>query len=105
MTPALKKSPLNKTKKRQSTRFASDVGAQAFILTDDQGQKLKIPLPALIVDESFKGCSLVALKNSFLHEGAHFKVKVGQLDPMKAEVRWIKTFDGKICFMGLVYLD
>ncbi len=96
---------LKKAKKRKHVRFPSDVGAQAYILTDNDNKKLKIPLPALVVEESFKGCSLVALKNSIFYEGAQFKVKVGRLDVMSAEVRWVKSFDGKICFMGLVYFD
>ena len=100
-----KNSPAKTVKKRNFIRFPSDVGAQAFILTDSNGVTLKTPLPALVVEESFKGCSIVALKSADFHEGAQFKVKVGRLDPLLAEIRWIKTYDLKISYIGLVYLD
>ena len=105
MAPTTKKAVLKKIKKRKHIRFASDIGAQAFILNNDEGLKLKTPLPALVVEESFKGCSLVVLKDPMFHEGAQLKVKVGRLDPMQSEIRWVKSFDGKICYIGLVYLD
>lgn len=105
MATTPKSATTKKIKKRKHIRFASDVGTQAFVLANEEGVKLKIPLPALVVEESFKGCSLVVLKDSIFHEGSLLTVKVGRLDPMKSEVRWVKTFDGKICYIGLVYLD
>lgn len=101
----MKTTPNKRAKKRKYVRFAAEVGMQAFVLSDDEGKKLKTPLPALVVEESYKGCSLVVLKSSLYHEGAQLKIKVGELDPMMAEIRWIKTFDGKVCSLGLVYVE
>ena len=55
-----------KSKKRQSTRFPSDAGTLAFMTGDSQGKKLPMALPALVVEESFKGCSLLALSTEII---------------------------------------
>lgn len=106
-TKAQKKKNLvkKKTEKRNSVRFSADLGALALILTDDEGHKLNISLPALVVDESFKGCSLIAVKNPLIKRGHILQVKVGHLAPMYAEIRWIKVFDAKICYFGLSYIE
>jgi hypothetical protein len=105
MANTTKRAPAKRLKKRKHIRFASDTGTQAFILSNDDGEKLKTPLPALVVEESFKGCSLVVLKDAIFHEGAILNVKVGKLDPMLSEIRWVKTYDGKISYIGLVYRE
>jgi hypothetical protein len=95
----------NPANKRKFIRFTADEGAQAFILGDESGKKFKIPLPALIIEESFKGCSLVVLQNSLFKEKARFHVKVGKLDVMLAEIRWTKVLAKKVQLLGLVFLE
>lgn len=102
---AKKAVPTKKKAKRKHIRFAPDSGTLAYILTDGDGQKLKPPLPALVIEESFAGCSFVVIKNSQFHEDAEFQVQVGKLSPMKATIRWMKSFDEKVSIIGLSYKE
>ena len=91
--------------KRKSIRFKPDAGTLASLLTDSKGKKLSEPQVALVVEESYRGCSLITLKGASLVEGAVILVKVGKLSPLPAEIRWIKTYEGKFQFLGLAYSE
>ncbi len=97
--------PVKKQRKRQSIRFSSDPGTIAYVLTDADGLKRKKAASALVVEESFKGCSLVALKDEAWKTGQRLLVKVGSLSPMMAEVRWVKKYAGKFFHLGLLFLE
>jgi len=89
--------------KRKSTRYAPDPGAIALILTDAKGQKLEVPIPCLIVEESYTGCGLMALKDSFIKKNAIIEVQIGRLPKMKGEIRWFKSLEDKFVYFGLAY--
>lgn len=91
--------------KRRHVRFSPDQGDLAWILTDHKGKFHEVPLPGLLLDESYGGCSLVVAKNSQFSEDAEIHVTVGKLDPMKAKIRWIKTFDNRVSILGLSYIE
>jgi len=97
---APKMTPLNK---RKSTRYAPDPGAIAFILTDANGHKLDVPIPCLIVEESYTGCGLMALKDSFIKKNAVIEVQIGRLPNMKGEIRWFKNLEDKFVYFGLAF--
>ncbi|MFN8792450.1 MAG: hypothetical protein ACK5Y2_13430 [Bdellovibrionales bacterium] len=91
--------------KRRNIRFSPDQGDLAWILTDHKGKFRDVPLPALLLDESYSGCSIVIAKNSQFSENSEIHVKVGSLDPLKASIRWIKEFEGRVLILGLSYID
>lgn len=100
-----KSQAVKKKVKRKYIRFVPDEGTLAYILTGADGEKLKVPTPCLVIEESYAGCSFVALKNSQFREGAELTVKVGKLNPMRAQIRWVKTYGGKVSHAGLVYQE
>lgn len=60
---------------------------------------------ALILDESSRGCSLLAVPSEDFQVGAVVRVKVGKLKMMLAEVRWLKPLDAQAVKVGLQYLE
>lgn len=101
-----KVAPQKKTPtKRQFTRYLPDPGSIALILTDGKGKKLEAPIPCLIVEESYGGCGLMAMKNSFVKKDMQFEVQVGRLSKMKGQVRWTKILEDKIIYFGIEYLE
>lgn len=94
-----------KTKvRRKSIRFKPDPGTLALVLTDSQGKKLSVPQIAIVVEEAYRGCSLLIVKELDFAEGDVLTVQVGHLSPLKAEIRWKKNYEGKFEYMGLQYL-
>jgi hypothetical protein len=60
----------------------------------------------LIVDEApMGGASVVILSTSKVHEGLECRVKVGRLQPLRAQVRWIRELDKEILRVGLRFLE
>ncbi len=63
----------------------------------------------LLFDESFQGCSMIVLnksqKGDYLPIGFRCVIKVGQLSPMRAEVRWREEVAPGILKLGFEYLE
>lgn len=98
------KTPAQKNR-RKSVRFSAEEGTLGTVLNDLDGERLKIPLPFLVVDEAYKGCSFASLVHPIWQKGNRVKLKVGRLSPLWAEVRWVRTFDKKIQYVGVEYLE
>lgn len=64
---------------------------------------------ALISNESYSGCSLVVhFKGDvsvYLNAGEVHFIKVGRLNPMKAEVKWKKILGDQVIHVGFEYLE
>jgi hypothetical protein len=65
--------------------------------------------PSLIIDQSYKGCS-VAIHNreqsdEFFKIGFRCLIKVGELAPLRAEVRWREKLSEEILKIGFEFLD
>lgn len=64
---------------------------------------------ALIENESHTGASLVFIikddKSEFIQVGTKWIVKIGQLAPMRAEVKWNQKIDDVIIKVGVTFLD
>jgi hypothetical protein len=60
---------------------------------------------ALILDESSRGCSLLAVPSEEYQIGAIIGIKVGKLKVLLAEVRWLKPIDPQAVKIGLQYLE
>ena len=89
--------------KRRNTRFTPEENTVAWLSIDPSSfQKDMI---ALVDSESHSGCGITLNKDLSLEVGFRCMVKVGELSPMKAEVRWVKNFDNSLYRLGLHYLE
>lgn len=59
---------------------------------------------ALILNESIEGCALVTVSERAIKKGDRLVVKVGRLDPIACEVRWVLQSEATIYKVGLRYL-
>ena len=93
---------------RKTLRFSPEEGMIAMIdpAASTDKSHFQAVLPALIVDEALEGCGLVVLKRQHsMNEGDQCLVKVAELDPLLAEVRWIRELDEDVEKIGLMYLE
>jgi hypothetical protein len=60
----------------------------------------------LIVDEApMGGASIVILNTNKIHEGLECRVKIGRLQALRAQVRWIRELDKDVIRVGLRFLE
>lgn len=62
----------------------------------------------LVIEEAYGGCALAMVRKLLpdaLVEGTRFQIKVAQLGPMKAEIRWIRHLDEDLSKLGVQYVD
>ena len=92
---------------RQTLRFPPDEGAVAWIDPNAHADRynFKPTLAALVTDEALIGCGLVALSQDWLREGAEFTVRVGNLAPIKAQVRWKRDLGEGVVRLGVAFLE
>ena len=92
---------------KRNIRFAPDPESIAQLDFDKSHnvEQFKAQANALIIDESFKGCGLVAVKreDQSYTAGNTFLATVGHLGPMVCEVKWVKELDDKLVRIGLEY--
>lgn len=97
---------ISKAKKliKRPTRFVPDPMTVALI-DYEMGAEFN-PFSAGIVDnESYGGCAIVLSTNNQIHSGQKIKIKVGHLDPMMANIVWVKKIKEKIYRVGIKYLE
>lgn len=91
--------------KRNSVRFDPDEGTYALIDADPKERSFDPTIPALVFSEAHKGCGLVILATSKLQVGDVFKVQVGDLPVLSAEIRWREQVDQQVIKLGVMYLE
>jgi hypothetical protein len=91
--------------KRKSTRFKPDPGTIAKIETSNQEGVFSFTLVGLVLSEAARGCSVVLVGENTIQLGEIWRIKVGELDYLKAEVKWITLIDQEIKKVGLMYLE
>jgi hypothetical protein len=96
-----KKKPV-RSRKRRGIRFSADSGDFALIDLKPHGA-FHPTTPALIMNESYKGCGLIVLASAKLEAGAHVKVRVGRLPILPATIVWKIDLDGQVVKIGLEY--
>lgn len=92
--------------KRRAIRFEPDPGTIAWIDTRDSKSRSAFSAqePALIMEESEKGCGLAMKECNTLKVGGTCRVKVGNMNPVRAEIRWITHIDSQVIRVGLMYI-
>ncbi|WP_295389136.1 hypothetical protein [uncultured Thiodictyon sp.] len=92
---------------RQGTRFPPNDGAVAWIdprVYEDKSQ-FKPAFAALIVNEALAGCGLVTLQQDWLTAGMICMVRVENLAPLAAEIRWIRELGEGVVKIGVAFLE
>lgn len=91
--------------KRRKVRFASDPSQHAEIELHPTPGDFTPDLAAVICNESYRGCCIVAVKNKQLQEGARIRIKVGRLAPLLGEVKWVTDLDVEVAKFGIEFLE
>lgn len=84
---------------RRHIRFEPDPNTYVLVKVSDE-----LSLSGLCLDESLSGCAAVFKKHEALVEKAVIDVKVGELELMTAEIRWLKEIDADVLKVGFEYL-
>jgi hypothetical protein len=92
-------------KPREYIRFPADPGDYALIDAKAKARKFDPHMAALIVEESYKGCSLVILKTQFLHVGEYCRISVGKVGVFVGQVKWRKELAPRVHQIGLEYVQ
>ncbi|NKI34512.1 hypothetical protein HFP89_04955 [Wenzhouxiangella sp. XN79A] len=100
-----------KPPKRRYMRFEPDevvIAEVQFIDAEPDDRFFKPRLAGPVLDESYDGCALVALRHALpdgVTEGSLCLIKLNRMGPMRAEVRWIRALDDDVCKIGVHYGD
>lgn len=89
---------------RKAFRFKPDPMAIAYIDTKN-GNEFAPSLVAVVINESFTGCAVVLASDVPLKTDMKIKIKVGNLEPMKGQIVWIKTLEENIHKVGVKLLE
>ncbi|OYZ24521.1 MAG: hypothetical protein B7Y39_01025 [Bdellovibrio sp. 28-41-41] len=90
---------------RKFIRYQPDPQSVALIDLKANGREFKPTITAIILNESYYGCAIVFANNEIIKKGAKVKIKIGQLEIMKAEVAWVKTLEENIQKVGILLLE
>ncbi len=95
----------DKLNKRKYIRYKPDPGVFALIDFEADAGPFRPTFPALVLTESHQGCGLLIVDNKQLSVGSLIRVQVGNLPPMRAEIRWKEKLDSDATKIGLHFLD
>lgn len=90
---------------RKHTRFRPDTPSLAWVQFNLGEPSFKGDTHALVYEEAFGGCCLILMSEKTINLGARWAVKVGDLEPMEAEVVWCKNLDLDVWKLGLKFLE
>ena len=96
--------PKKKIQERHSIRFSPDPLTVAVVFQLN-GKALTPALVALVLNESFSGCSVLINHDVPFQKDQKVKIKVGQLAAMNAKVIWVKNLEESIFKIGLKFLE
>jgi hypothetical protein len=92
---------------RESRRFPPDEGTLAWIDTEVHEDKraFRPTIAALVTDEALHGCGMVALAHDRFRDEAECMVQVGDLAPLRSQIRWIKNLNHDVLRIGVRFLE
>jgi hypothetical protein len=93
------------SKKRRHIRYRPDVNSISLIEFIPTQNKFKADTSALTFEESFSGCCVILFAEQAPVLEDIWRLRVGDLSPLLAEVAWIKTLDECVYKVGLKYLQ
>jgi len=101
----MEKSGQKKFRKRSSVRFKPDEGTYALIDLNPERETFDPTLPALVFSEAHNGVGLIVVATPRLQNGDIIRVQVGNLAPLKGEVRWREQLDVDTLKIGLLFKE
>ncbi len=101
----VEESPVRSRVVRRHIRFKPGLACYASIDPVPDRKAFSPSIVALVLDEAYSGCGLVALSSAPLKAGDVCRVQVGTLAPIRAEVRWRRQLDPDVMRFSLRYLD
>jgi len=60
-------------------------------------------LTAIVVNESYTGCSLILVSDTKIQTDQMIKAKIADLDPLECRVVWCKILEENILKVGLEF--
>ncbi len=97
---------MSETFKRKHVRYAPDPLEVAFLDTDPKRATFSPSYTGLIIELSgMGGCCLGLLKPKNLQTGQQVKLKIGKLEPLLSEVRWLRPQEKNVVFVGFKFLE
>ena len=92
---------------RKSRRFPPDEGTIAWIdpRVPADGRHFKPTIAALVTDEASRGCGIVTLSGAPLGPDAECMVRVGNLPPLRSQIRWVKELSAEVRRAGVMFLE
>jgi hypothetical protein len=92
---------------RRSRRFPPDEGTIAWIdpSVPDDKRHFKPTIAALVTDEAWRGCGMVTLSQAQLALDAQCMVRVGNLAPLRSQIRWVKELSADVRRVGVMFLE
>lgn len=89
---------------KRKIRFPPDPNTLAYLSEDLEDREFKKAQIGLVVNESIAGCSAVFLASVPLDEERVYRMKVGHISNLKAEIRWLKNVDNDLVRVGFQYV-
>lgn len=89
--------------KRTEIRFPSEDNTVAWISRDTE--KFQEDISALIENESHEGCCLITHRLSKPAVGEKYLIKVGEVGPHPAQVKWTREIGEGLFKVGFQILD
>ena len=91
--------------KRKNVRFKTDPSQAAQIDLTLDPSNFRCDVAALIYNESYRGCCLIAIKHEKLKIGTRCRIQLGPLAPIGAELKWTEEIDPEIIRMGFYFYE
>ncbi len=91
--------------RRKHTRFEPIEKYGALIDFHTKAKKFIPQIVALILTESYGGCSIATYDVPMMEKGARIKIKIGPLSPLNGEVVWVEVIDQYLVKAGIQYRD
>ena len=89
----------------QHVRFKPDPMEHALLDLRAQPGVFAPSCSALILNESFSGCALILQSLDTILPEKEIRVKVGKLDPLRAQIVWAQPLDKDIYKIGIQFLE
>jgi len=92
---------------RRSRRFPPDEGTIAWIdpKAPDDKRHFKPTIAALVTDEALRGCGIVTLSQAPLDPETECMIRVGDLPPLRSQIRWVKEVSADVRRAGVMFLE
>lgn len=92
-------------KKRKHVRYRPDRLTTAKIQLDAVTSSFVSEASALVYEESYGGCCLIVINERPVALQDRWRIQVGNLQPMIAEVVWVKRLDDAVYKVGMKFLE